>query len=139
MDGSAEDPAGSGDAIEAPDSIASVAHGGVREMGDPGAPAEQWEAFGVRPETVGAWRALGFGPFEAALAQGDGYGPQSARHAAARLRRLARSWRHVGLASAEGLRWHRAGFEAREAARWQDQGVDLEEVERRGGGHRLLG
>ncbi|MGH9088013.1 MAG: hypothetical protein ACRDYZ_07860 [Acidimicrobiales bacterium] len=125
--------------VLAPDGVATVVHGGARELGDVGAPAEQWEAFGVRAESVEGWKALDFGPFEAAMAQGDGYGPESARHLAKPLRELARAWRHVGLASAEGLRWHRAGFEAREAARFQDEGVPLDRALAAGGGHRLAG
>lgn len=125
--------------LHPPEGIDAADHGGVRELGDVGAPADQWEAFGVRAEAVDGWKALAFGPFEAALAQGDGYGPESARHAARQLRDLARSWRHVGLASAEGLRWHRAGLEAREAARLQDQGVTVDRALARGHGQRLAG
>lgn len=125
--------------VHPPEDIDAADHGGVGELGDVDAPEEQWEAFGVRAETVDGWKALGFGPFEAALAQGDGYGPQSARHVGKQLRDLARSWRHVGLASAEGLRWHRAGLEAREAARLQDQGVAVDRALSMGYGHRLAG
>jgi hypothetical protein len=125
--------------VHAPDDVTTIVADGVRELDDGDAGAEQWEAFGVREGTVEGWQALGFGPFEAALAQGDGYGPGSARHLGRRLQELARGWRHVGMASAEGLRWHRAGFEAKEAARLQDQGVPLERAIASGGGHRLAG
>lgn len=125
--------------LEAPDQVATVAAGGARETGDVVAPPEQWAAFGVRQDAVDGWKAIGFGPFEAALAQGDGYGPGSARHIGKKLQDLARGWRHVGMASAEGLRWHRAGFEAKEAARLQDLGVPLEQAIASGGGHRLAG
>lgn len=109
------------------------------EVVAPGEQAEQWERLGVRAETVERWRALGFGPFEAALAQGDGYGPESARHVAKDLRGLARTWGRVALAPAEGLRWHRAGFAAREAARFEDRGIPLERALAEGHGHRMVG
>ena len=119
--------------------MATVTAGGVRELGGVDAPEDQWEAFGIRDGSVEGWRALGFGPFEAALAQGDGYGPESVRHVATRLQQLAGVWRHVGMASAEGLRWHRAGFDAKEAARLQDRGIPLERAIAAGGGNRLAG
>lgn len=100
--------------------------------------ASTWSELGVRPETVEGWEALGFDPFDAALSQGDGFGPDAAHHHAAGLRAVAAGWRGVGMASAEGLRWHRAGFAAREAARWRDRGVDLDAAALVAG-HRMVG
>lgn len=125
--------------VHPPDEVTTIVADGAREGVDAVATAEQWEAFGVRDDTVDGWKALGFGPFEAAMAQGDGYGPESARHFGRTLQDLAHTWRLMGLASAEGLRWHRAGFEAKEAARLQDQGVPLERALAAGRGHRLGG
>ncbi len=87
---------------------------------------EDWEAFGVRPIQVEGWKSLGFGPFEAAMAQGDGYTPTFALDYRRQLQVTATWWTRVGLASTEGLRWHRAGFGAKEAARWRSLGVDVE-------------
>jgi hypothetical protein len=100
--------------------------------------ADDWADFGVRAELEPAWQALGLQPFEAALAQGDGYGPESARHYLRQLRAVAATWRQVGLASAEGLQWHRAGFGAREAARWLDSGSSLDAAAL-ASGHRMVG
>jgi hypothetical protein len=100
--------------------------------------ADGWRDLGVRTETVAAWQALGLEPFEAALAQGDGYGPESARHYLRQLRAVAAMWRLAGIATAEGLEWHRAGFGAREAARWLDKGVGLEAAAL-ASGHRMVG
>lgn len=87
---------------------------------------EDWEVFGVRPTQVEGWKSLGFEPFEAALAQGDGYTPAFAVDYRQHLQVTATWWTRVGLASVEGLRWHRAGFGAKEAARWRLLGVDVE-------------
>ena len=87
---------------------------------------EDWEVFCVHPTQVEEWKKLGFDPFEAALAQGDGFPPAVAAHYRRQLRATADRWRRVGLDSADGLRWHRAGFGAKRAARWRQLGVDLE-------------
>ena len=55
------------------------------------------------------WKAISFGPFEAAMAHGDGFTPSSAVHYRHQLHKIARSWGHVGFSTTEGLRWHRAG------------------------------
>jgi hypothetical protein len=78
---------------------------------------ESWEVFGVHPAQVPGWKLLDFNPFEAAMAQGDGFSPAFAVHYGRQLRVTADRWRRVGLNSAEGLRWHRAGFDAKEATR----------------------
>lgn len=98
----------------------------------------EWEDLGIRSETVADWQALDVTPFLAALAQGDGYGPSSARHHLDQLRRVARSWRDAGLADLDGLRWHRAGFGALEAVRWRGQGTDLDAAAV-AAGHRMVG
>lgn len=100
--------------------------------------ARDWEGLGVRPEAVDAWRSLGVDAFVAALAQGDGYGPSSARHAMRLLVTVASAWRAAGLASAEGLRWHRAGFGPSAAREWLARGVTLDEAAL-AAGHRMVG
>lgn len=87
---------------------------------------EEFEALGVDPNHVAGWMRLNVGPFEAALAQGDGFTPGFAVDYQGQLHRTAESWRRVGLDSHEGLRWHRAGFGAKEVTRWQLLGVDVE-------------
>jgi len=84
-----------------------------------------WVDFGVHAEDVAAWKAEGFGPFDAALAQGDGFTPSISIHYRRQLRRVARAWVRQGLGSLEGLRWHQAGFAAADALRWRSQGVDV--------------
>jgi len=88
--------------------------------------SEDWEAFGIHPAQVAGWEALDFGPFEAAIAQGDGYTPQFAVDYRKLLRSTADRWKQEGSCSEEGVRWHQAGFSAKEAARWRSQGVDVE-------------
>jgi hypothetical protein len=87
-----------------------------------------WAELGVRPEAVARWESAGADAFTAALAQSDGYGPDSARHELGRLRAVAGTWRGAGLGDAQGLEWHRAGFVAREAKRWIARGVSLAEA-----------
>ncbi len=87
---------------------------------------EGWELFGVPVAEVPAWKALEFGPFDAALAHGDGFTPTDAVHYRRQLCKTANRWRRTGLASAEGLRWHRAGFAVTEAVRWRSLGVEVE-------------
>lgn len=85
-----------------------------------------FEQLGIDSSTKADWEALGFGPFEAALARGDGFAPGFAGHYKALLVETARAWREAGLDSEEGLRWHQAGFSAPEAAQLKAQGVDVE-------------
>ncbi len=99
---------------------------------------EGWAELGVRPETTGEWQRIGADAFVAALAQGDGYGPSSARHQLGGLRAVAADWRATGLGDADALRWHRAGFAAREAAEWSARGIVLEDAALRAG-HRMRG
>lgn len=94
-----------------------------------------WDELGVPAAEVKGWKALGFEPFEAALANGDGFPPLSAGHYSRPLRKTAERLRRAGLDSAEGLRWHRAGFGATEAARWRSAGVDLDTAKRRRDGY----
>ena len=101
-------------------------------------PDDDWTQFGVRPETVDEWQSLGVDEFTAALAQGDGYGPSSARHQLPGLRAVAASWRASGIDGVDALRWHRAGFSAQEAARWSARDVPLEEAAL-SAGHRMVG
>lgn len=89
-------------------------------------PSEPWEELGLDGARAPAWKAIGFAPFEGALASGDGFTPGNAVHHRRQLHRLARTWNRSGLGTAEGLRWHRAGFTAPEARRWRSNGVDLE-------------
>ncbi len=82
-----------------------------------------WVDLGVHAEDVAAWKAEEFGPFDAALAQGDGFTPLIAIHYRRQLRRITRTWVRQGLSSLEGQRWHQAGFAAADALRWRAQGV----------------
>ena len=92
-----------------------------------GAPEpEPWEAFGVDPAHMAGWDTLGFDPFEAAMAQGDGFTPGFAVHYRRQLGATADRWRRVDLDSLDGLHWHRAGFDPKEATRWRSLGVDVE-------------
>lgn len=86
---------------------------------------EDWEAFGIHPAQVAGWEALDFGPFEAAIGQGDGYTPGFAVDYRKLLSSTAGRWKQEGLCSEEGVRWHQAGFSAKEAARWRSHGVDV--------------
>lgn len=95
-----------------------------------------WERFAVPAAEVKGWKALGFEPFEAALAHGDGFPPLSAGHYSRQLRKTAALWRRVDLDTTEGLRWHRAGFGANEAARWRSAGVEVEAARLRRDGYR---
>jgi hypothetical protein len=85
----------------------------------------QWLDLGISAEDVSEWKANGFGAFEAALAQGDGFTPSFARHYRNQLRRIADTWIREGLDSVEGLHWHRAGFAAADAVQLRSQGVDV--------------
>jgi hypothetical protein len=85
----------------------------------------RWSDLGVRSEAVDGWKANGFGPFEAALAQGDGFTPATVAPYRRQLCRIARAWVRQGLDASEGLRWHEAGFSAGDALRWRSQGIDL--------------
>jgi len=78
-----------------------------------------WGDLGVHVEDVMTWKAEGFGPFDAALAQWDGFTPSIAIHYRRQLRRIARTWVRQGLGFLEGLRWHQAGFNAFDAVRWR--------------------
>ena len=94
-----------------------------------------WEALGVPLAEVTRWETLDFGPFEAALAHGDGFTPLSAVHYRRQLRKTADGWRRIGLATRSGLGWHRAGFGAKEATRWRSLGVDVDAARRRRDGY----
>lgn len=84
-----------------------------------------WEELGIDSGAIGAWEAIGFSPFEAALAHGDGYTPMMAVHYRRQLQKAARPWVQRGLDTLEGLHWHRAGFGVKEARRWRTSGVDV--------------
>ena len=107
--------------------------------GDPVAAVEtdaaSWEQLGVPLDKVPEWEAIGFGPFEAALAQGDGFTPLNVVHYRRQLQRVARSWTQKGLGTTEGLRWHRAGFSVREAMGWRRRGVDVDTARARRSGY----
>jgi hypothetical protein len=90
-----------------------------------------WDEAGIERDGRAAWEELGFGPFEAALAHGDGFAPGFVSHYKAALDKTVKAWEQVGLATGEGLRWHQAGFSAREAQRRRAEGVDLETARRR--------
>ncbi len=85
----------------------------------------RWSDLGVPSDDIAEWRAHGFGPFESALARGDGFTPVTAMHCRRQIRRTARTWVNQGLDSLEGLRWHQAGLTATDASRWRSQGVDV--------------
>ncbi len=85
----------------------------------------RWAALGVPAQDVAQWKAQGFRPFEAALAQGDGFTPSIVKHHRHQLLRIAKTWERADLDSAEGLRWHRAGFASPDAVRWRALGVDV--------------
>jgi len=85
----------------------------------------RWSNLGVRDDDIAGWKAEGFGPFDAALAQGDGFTPTIVGPYRRQLRRVARTWVRQGLGSLEGLVWHQAGFTAADAQRWRSQGVDV--------------
>jgi hypothetical protein len=89
--------------------------------------------LGVRGETQAEWESAGFEPLEAALGQGDGFGPLAARHFAAQLHAMSRQWRATGMDDKEALAWHRSGFGPPEAARWRGEGVTPEVAALRAG------
>ncbi len=96
-----------------------------------------WIIFGVRRDDVPAWRAEHVGPFEAALAQVDGFTPSIVGPFRRQLHRVACTWAHQGLDSPEGVRWHQAGFAAGASRRWCSRGVDIATATVfRGGGER---
>jgi len=97
--------------------------------------AGRWEEFGLDSAKMAGWKAIGFDPFETAMAHGDGFTPSFAVHYRKQLHQTARSWERVGLDTAEGLRWHRAGFAAKEAVRWRSLGVDVEKASTRRAGY----
>jgi hypothetical protein len=90
-----------------------------------------WDEAGIERDGRAQWEELGFGPFEAALAHGDGFAPGFVSHYKAALDKTVEAWTQVGLATVEGLLWHQAGFSAREAQRCRAEGVDLETARRR--------
>lgn len=87
---------------------------------------DPWGEMGVPPDDVEGWQQLGFGPFEAALAQGDGYTAFNSVHSRHQLLKTAAGWRNIGLDNAEGRRWHRAGFAPRQVSKYLQDGVTLE-------------
>lgn len=99
--------------------------------------SEGWEEFSIPPAEVEGWKALDFGPFEAALAHGDGFTPLNAIHSYRQLAKRAAGWRRVGMDSVEGVAWHRAGFGVKEAVRWNLAGVDVQTARRRRDGYSL--
>ena len=105
------------------------------EVSDP----EGWETFDIHLTQVERWKAMGFDAFEAAIAQGDGYTPQSATDYCSQLRATAGRWKQAGLCSEEGLRWHRAGFGAKEATHWRSQGLDVKAARSQRDGYRIAG
>ena len=96
---------------------------------------DRWETLGIDPPAVGAWEAIGFGPFEGAMAHGDGFTPLGAVPYRHQLKRTARRWARSGFDSSEGLRWHRAGFSVRDALRWRSLGIDVETARSRRAGY----
>lgn len=91
------------------------------------APGPTWDELGVPASDVEQWKAIGFGPFQAALARGDGFTPLIAVHRAYKhqFTRTEAAWRRSGISPTESLRWHRAGFAPKQAARYRAAGVDL--------------
>ena len=68
---------------------------------EPAPEQENWEEFGFEPAEVPGWIALGFGPFEAAMAHADGYTPMFAAHYTGPLQKMAAFWTRVGLGTPE--------------------------------------
>jgi hypothetical protein len=89
-------------------------------------PENPWDEFGVREDLVPAWQECGFSAFEAALAQGDGYGPDFAEKYRSVVKQEAAKWRELGLDTLEGLNWQRANFSATDAAHWIERGVGID-------------
>lgn len=87
-----------------------------------------WTELGIPKGDVEAWQAIGFGPFEAALAFGDGSTPLIAVLHPHPLLKTAAAWKQAGLGTAEGISWHRAGFNVKEAIEWRQAGVSLNEA-----------
>lgn len=112
----------------APDTVAPVIVGGRDED-------TLWVDLGVHAKDAGAWAAKGFGPFDAALAQGDGFTPQTVGPYRRQLRRVAHTWVRQGLGSLEGLRWHQGGFSAADAQWWRSQSADVATARIRSGGY----
>ncbi len=106
---------------------------GAQATGE-GEHAEGWEELGVDAGEAAAGQAIGFGPFEAALAAGDGFTPSFAAHYRAQLRRTAQAWLRSGMGEVEALGWHRAGFGVGEALRWRARGAYPQEAARRAAG-----
>ncbi|MGH9029101.1 MAG: hypothetical protein ACRDV4_05750 [Acidimicrobiales bacterium] len=101
----------------------------------PNVDVDLWQELRVEATQVEHWKAIGFGPFEAAIAQGDGFTPFMAVHHRHQLQRIARSWVRRGLGTAEALRWHRAGFTAKETKRWRSSGFEVETARARRAGY----
>ncbi len=95
--------------------------------------SDPWETFGVRPELISTWQALGLSAFEAALAEGDGFAPDFAEGHRSQLQDEAAAWAQAGLDTLEGLQWHRAGFSAAEASEWLHKGLGPVEARREAG------
>jgi hypothetical protein len=111
-----------------------------REFANEQGPQQQnWADYGFDSADACRWQALGFDPFEAAMAHGDGYTPMFATHYTGPLRAMASSWARVGLGTPEGLRWHLAGFAAKEAIRCRKLGTDVEAARTRRSGHDRAG
>jgi hypothetical protein len=102
---------------------------------EPERDGDSWEALQVPLAEVAGWTALGFGPFGAAMARGDGFTPSFATHYRRQLRHTVNSWARACLDSTEGLRWHRAGFSAKEATRWRSLGVGVDSARSRRDGY----
>lgn len=77
----------------------------------------EWAGLGVHAWAIDSWREAGFSPFEAALAQGDGFTPMAAAYDRRKLQKTADSWRRVGKTPSQALQLHRSGQGARRYAK----------------------
>ena len=74
----------------------------------------EWEALGVHAWAVDQWKREGLSPFEAAMAQGDGFAPMFADHYKRTSRKSADAWIRAGVEPLQALRLHRRGMTARQ-------------------------
>ena len=74
----------------------------------------EWEALGVHAWAVDQWKRAGFSPFEAAMAQGDGFTPMFAVQYRRTLGQSADAWIRAAIEPLQALQLHRRGITARQ-------------------------
>src|SRR6185437_4756258 len=77
----------------------------------------EWEELGVHDWAVNQWQGAGITPFEAAIAQGDGFSPLFAAHYRRSLRKSADAWIRAGIEPFQALQSHRRGLTAKQVAK----------------------